>query len=391
MEHIVIKNSHDCCGCRACDDICPKSCIEMINDLEGFAYPVVKTEDCVKCGRCVSVCPILNYGFSNMSNDNTVYAYVSKNRDTVRESSSGGAFSLIMDGINVNYADFVIIGAAFDGLEVKHSAALDRTSAEAFKKSKYIQSNTSGIYKIAKENLTKGKFVLFSGTPCQVAALKNYLGHDYDNLLTVDIVCHGVPNQSCFSEYIIDIEKRYGAKVISAEFRYKRNYDDINPNPRTINLCFNNGEFVNLDITESEFLYAYYTGLIYRPSCETCKFACSHRPGDITLGDYWGIEKVLPDMNSLQGVSLVRFNNEKGKFLIDLFRENGCFIETSWSFACAENYQLSFPTKLHRNRNKFFRLRSRGISFCDNVNICKKPDNLVQKVMRKIRIAFKHN
>lgn len=137
-----------------------------------------------------------------------------------------------MYGVAATFSDFVIIGAAFDGIEVKHSFATDHASSEIFKKSKYIQSNTSEIYKIAKENLMKNKTVLFSGTPCQVAALKNYLGRDYENLITVDIVCHGVPNQNCFLKYVSDMEKRYKGKIIATEFRNKRNLDDIKPNPR---------------------------------------------------------------------------------------------------------------------------------------------------------------
>lgn len=390
MEYIDIKNPYECCGCRACADACHKSCIEMVEDVEGFVYPKINTDLCVKCGKCKSVCPILHDN-KNMSNDQVAYAYVSANNETVMRSSSGGGFSLIMDGVAAAFSDYVIIGAAFDGIEVKHRFATDRASSEIFKKSKYIQSNTSGIYKIAKEYLMQNKTVLFSGTPCQVAALKNFLGRDYKNLITVDIVCHGVPNQNCFLEYVSDMEKRYKEKITAIEFRNKRDFDGIKPNPRTIKLTFDNGYCMDLDIQESEFLYAYYTGLIYRPSCETCKFACSNRPGDITLGDYWGIEKVHPELNSLRGVSLVRFNTEKGKLFIDSFKKNGIFIETEWSFACAENHQLSFPAKPHRNRNKFFRLRSRGVAFCDNVNICKKPDNIFQKISRKINLAFKHD
>lgn len=392
MNCIDIKSPHYCCGCGACADACPKSCIELMNDSEGFVYPKVRTSECISCGKCSSACPILNADKAkNVSRDDIAYAYISQMEETVKSSSSGGAFSLIMEGIASAYSDFVIIGAAFLENKVKHTFTTNLASSEIFKKSKYVQSNANGIYKIAKEKLAQGSMVLFSGTPCQVAALKCYLGRDYENLLTVDIVCHGVPSQTVFEEYLTDMERKNGSKVIGAEFRYKRNIDDIKPNPRTMNLYFENGKCINLDMSDSEFLYAYYTGLIYRPSCESCRFACSDRPGDITLGDYWGIEKKHPNLNSLKGVSLVRFNTEKGKFLIDLFEKTGIFIETEWSFACAENNQLSFPAKPHRNRNKFFRLRSRGVAFCNNVNICKKPDNFLQKVLRKMGTIFKHN
>lgn len=385
MKCVDIKNPGNCCGCSACADACPTSSIDMVSDAEGFIYPKVKIEECISCGKCKSACPILGANQAkNIVKDNIAYAYVSKSNETVRTSSSGGAFSMIMDGIASRYSDFVIIGAAFDGTEVKHLSATDRASAEIFKKSKYIQSNTNGIYKLAKEKLTQKSMVMFSGTPCQIAALKCYLGRDYENLLTVDIVCHGVPSQIVFSEYITEMEQKNGSKVIAVEFRHKRDFDGVKTNPRTINLYFDNGKCMNMDMSQSEFLYAYYTGLIYRPSCAICKFACPSRTGDITLGDYWGIEKIQPSLNSLRGVSLVRFNTQKGNFLIEQFKKNGLFIETEWDFACAENHQLSFPSNPHRNHDKFMRLRKKGTPFIQAVNICKKPDNFFQKVYHKL-------
>lgn len=389
MGCINIQNKCDCCGCGACVDTCPKSCIKMEADEEGFVYPVVDLGSCVSCGKCITACPVIGAEYAkNKMFDDVAYAYVSTDNEVIRSSSSGGAFSLIMDGFAERYDDYVIVGAAFDGLEVRHIAVSDRASAEIFKKSKYIQSNTQSIYRHVKGLLSDNKAVLFSGTPCQVAALKCYLGHDYDNLLTVDIVCHGVPGQVLFEEYLTELESKMQSKVVATEFKYKRGFDGDSTNPRTIRLIFENGDDVNMDISESEYLYAYYTGLIYQPSCETCKFAAPERPGDITLGDYWGIEKMHPQLNSLKGVSLVRFNTPKGKFLVDFFREKGVFIETSWNFACDENFQLRFPVNPHRNRNRFFKLRSKGVSFCDNVNICKKPDNLLQKVFRKFCTLF---
>ncbi len=385
MDCIDIQNKHDCCGCGACADACPKSCIKMDTDTEGFIYPVVNHSQCVTCGKCKTVCPIIDAEKANNEIvDDIAYAYVAPDDETVKSSTSGGAFSLIMDAFFAAYPNSAIVGAAFDKTEVKHIAVNNRASANIFRKSKYVQSQTCGIFQQVKAMLTENKTVLFSGTPCQVAALKRYLGCDYDNLLMVDIVCHGVPSQACFDEYLQELETKKQSKVIAAEFRCKKNFNGDNPNPRTINVFFEKGDCDNMDISESEFLYAYYTGMISRPSCQTCKFANPSRPGDITLGDYWGIEKMHPELNSLKGVSLVRFNTEKGKFLIDYFNQSGKFVDTSWAFACAENHQLSFSAIPHRNRNKFFKLRSKGVSFCENVEKCKKPDTLLRKVIRKI-------
>ncbi len=386
MDCIDILNKYDCCGCRACADVCPKKCINMQTDREGFFYPTVDHSQCVACGRCVSTCPIINHqNAKNLIDDDIAFAYISDDDEIIKSSSSGGAFTLIMDAVSSSENDYAIVGAAFDGLKVRHVAAQDRASADVLKKSKYIQSDTTGIYNKVKELLNKGTTVVFSGTPCQVAALKMFLRRDWANLLTVDIVCHGVPSQTHFDEYLNELEVKNQSKVVGVEFRHKKHFLECKPNPRTINVFFDNGSHINLDISESEFLYAYYTGLIFRPSCENCRYARGARPGDITLGDYWGIEKMYPEMNSLRGVSLVRFNSEKGKFLIDFFKEKGTFTETKWTFACAENHQLSFPFVPHRNRNKFFKLRSKGMKFCDNVLLCKRPDNIIQKVLRRLR------
>ena len=385
MNNIKVINKCNCCGCRACADACPISCIKMREDHEGFFYPIVEEDKCISCGKCKKVCPILRHqDVKYKPIDDIAYAYLSSDVETIKNSSSGGAFSFLMDTIEYIYTDFAIVGAAFDGVKVRHLAVKSRSAANIFKKSKYIQSDTTGIFKEVKNLLKAGTHVLFSGTPCQVAALKLFLEQDYINLFTVDIVCHGVPNQSIFNEYLNELEKKNHTKVESIEFKYKKNFSSCNPNPRTMNVYFDNGKILNMDINESEFLYAYYTGLINRPSCENCKFACSSRCGDITLGDFWGIEKIQTDLNSLKGVSLIRFNSKKSKFLIDLFKKNGTMIETSWNFACLHNNQLCFPAVSHRNRNKFFKLRSSGVGFYENITRCKKPDKIYQKVWRKL-------
>ena len=216
-----------------------------------------------------------------------------------------------------------------------------------------------------------------------VAGLKAFLGKEYEKLLTVDIVCHGVPNQEIFSSYLEELTQKYKSKVQRVEFRIKKELDNGEVNPRTVNVCFENGETVNLDIPHCEYLYGFHTGMYFRPSCETCRFAESNRPADITLGDYWGIEKLYPELQSKKGVSLIRFNTEKGKFILPVLQK-GKLLETSYAFACRENDQLLYPAKPHRNRRKFFRLRRKGIPVSACVNICKKPDNFIQKVYHKL-------
>ncbi|MBR2869447.1 MAG: Coenzyme F420 hydrogenase/dehydrogenase, beta subunit C-terminal domain [Clostridia bacterium] len=389
MPFVSFKDKKECCGCSACADACPVSCIEMVEDSEFFLYPKVDESRCINCEKCLSVCPVKHFDKTeNAINDDDAYAFVSNDTDLIKSSSSGGAFSVIMDAFAGKSDNFTIAGAAFSGTDVVHMCVNNREEAEIFKKSKYVQSFGKTIYKKVKNELENGKQVLFSGTPCMVAALKNYLGKTYDGLTTVDIVCHGVPNQHIFSEYLNELEKINRSKIYSVSFRVKRNFDTEFPNPRTMDVCFENGNKLNMDIEQCEYLYGFHHSLYFRPSCSHCKFSYPKRQGDITLGDYWGIEKINKELQSKKGVSLVRFNTDKGREYLEFLKKSGNVYYTSYSFACDENYQLRKPSQDHRNREKFFKLLRKGYSVIDAVNICKKPDTLPRRIIRKVKKLF---
>ena len=387
MPHITLKNKQNCCGCSACADACPTQCIKMKPDREGFLYPQVSEENCLSCGKCLTVCPIANAERAkNPPYDDEAYAFVASETDLVQASSSGGAFSAIAEGFVARYPDcFFLVGAAFEGTRLCHIITNDLQEAQRLKKSKYLQSDARGIYRAVKERLDAGAAVLFSGTPCMVAALKTFLGKNYEKLLTVDIVCHGVPNQEIFNDYLADLEKKHGARVTSVTFRVKKDFDTERPNSRTAIFTLEGKPALHLDIPGCEYLYGFHTGLFFRPSCETCPFTSTERPGDITLGDFWGIEKRHPEFSSAKGVSLIHFNTEKGKALLTSLGGYGSLTVLPWAFACAENDQLTKPSVPHRNRGKFFRLRSKGHSFTEAAVACKKPDNLVERVLHKLQ------
>ena len=390
MPFVSVKDKKECCGCSACADTCPVNCIEMVEDGEFFFYPKVDESKCINCGRCLSVCPVKHFDKTkNIMNDDDAYAFISNDTDIIKSSSSGGAFSVIMDAFSGKSDSFAIAGAAFEGTDVAHMCVNTREEAEIFKKSKYVQSYGKGIYKRVKDELENGKQVLFSGTPCMVAALKNYLDKPCDGLTTVDIVCHGVPSQYVFSEYLKELEIKNKSTVTAASFKVKKNFDTDFPNPRTMDVYYENGNKFNMDIAQSEYLYGFYHSLFLRPSCSHCKFSCPERQGDITLGDYWGIEKIFKELQSKKGVSLVRFNTDKGKEYLDFFEKSGNVYHTSYSFACDENYQLRKPSQDHRNRGRFFKLLRKGYSVIDAVNICKKPDTLLRKIIRKVQKLFR--
>ncbi len=391
MRHIEIQNGRNCCGCAACADACPRGCITMQEDRHGILYPVVQQDLCVDCGKCVSVCPILHAEErKHVGADDLAYAFAAREDATVFQSSSGGAFSVLADAwFALHGADARIAGAAFDGTHVCHRLTATRAEAASLRKSKYVQSDGRGVYRAVQDALASGKYVMFTGTPCMVAALRGYIGGDHPHLLTIDLVCHGVVSDSELQAYLREFGEAHGSTVKEISFRVKRDFDTERVNPRTMDIRMENGETVNLDMQTSAYLYAFYTSLCYRPSCTACRFACPQRPGDITLGDYWGIEKRFHKWNSLQGVSLVRANTDKGMAAVSALTPAGLLQETSYAFACAENAQLLHPAVPHRNYEKFFRLRQRGASFEETVRICKKPDTLLQKVHRRLKTMAK--
>lgn len=386
MANIKIKNKENCCGCSACVDACSKQCIHMIEDKEGFSYPIIDEKMCIDCGRCVACCPFQNDAkLKNKLDDDISYAFVSNDIELIKSSSSSGAFWVIVENfVTRNKENFCVFGAAFEGIDVKHICAEDVKSATRLKKSKYVQSNTVGIYKSVRSKLEEGKAVLFSGTPCQVAALKAYLFKPYTNLLTVDIVCHGVPSQKTFSDYLNELSTKYSDEVSAVSFRGKNDFYTDKPNSRTVDVTFNKGNTINFDIVHCEYLYGFHTGLYMRPSCYYCKYASSNRPGDITLADYWGIEKKYPELQSNKGVSLVRFNTEKGRSYLEALKSSGIALETSYNFACKENHQLSYPSIPSSKRTDFIKMRRKGVTVTEAVNICKSRDGFAKKVIHKL-------
>lgn len=390
MAHINTYKKEDCCGCFACVDACPKKCITVAEDGEGFRYPVIDKKSCVDCGKCLSVCPFENSKkVKNELDNDESFAFVAKDDELIKSSSSSGAFWVIVEEfITKNQDNFAVFGAAFDGVDVVHMCAEDIETAQRFKKSKYVQSKTDGVFEAVKEKLKNGKSVLFSGTPCQVGALKAFLGQPYEKLLTVDIVCHGVPNQKTFSDYLDDLEKAHEEKVKSVCFRIKKDFDTENPNPRTVDITFESGNVINLDIQHCEYLYGFHAGLYMRPSCYFCRYATPERPADITLADFWGIEKLYPQMQSKKGVSLVRFNTQKGKIYVDALKQQGDITEASYKFACKENHQLLFPSIPSSKRTDFIILRRKRKTVTEAVNICKKPVGIVKKVRHKLESMY---
>lgn len=336
-----------CTGCGACVQRCPKRCISWTQREFGFRYPQIDKDACVNCGQCEKVCPIDKA--LEVSAEQKAYAAVHKDDEVLAKSTSGGAFTAIADAVFAQGG--IVYGAAMlDGMQVKHIRTSGKDDFEGLRSSKYLQSDTGTTYQMVEQDLKQGKTVLYSGTPCQIDGLKNFLGKDYENLYTVDIVCHGVGSQAYFDKYMEFAKERYG-KIKALRFRSKE-YAGWS--------C--GGVVVVVDTSNSEkkipyrdfdnYYYSYFlSGDIYRKCCYSCKYANTKRAGDFSLGDYWGVEALHLPLETENGCSLLLANNERAvKFLemIDDLDKIGTTVEQ----AAHCNKQLNEPSRLPESRKE---------------------------------------
>ncbi len=304
---IQITDKAQCSGCAACANVCPKDCIAMQPDDLGFLYPQVDSSICVNCNRCTKVCPVLNKSTLKADCEERTYAVKNKNHNIRMSSSSGGVFSLLAQKIIAENG--VVFGAKFNGkMEVVHDFAETIEDLADFRGSKYLQSKVGDSYSKAKEFLDSGRPVLFTGTPCQVYGLRNYLGQQYENLLALDIVCHGVPSAAVFEKYILYREEKKGSKAKSMTFRNKangwKNY--------AIVIDFEDGSKYVMPHGKDEMMRVYLSNYAMRLSCHECHFKGKNRASDITLADFWGAKQVVPQLDDDKGLSWVICRSQKG-------------------------------------------------------------------------------
>ena len=327
------NNKSECCACTACVNSCPKSCIKMIQDEEGFAYPEIDKNSCVNCHLCEKVCPVEHPDYSNNDKPD-VYAVLLKDVEERKKSSSGGAFFAIATFVLNNNG--VVIGATMDEMhQVRHIMVESLDELFRLRGSKYVQSELGFIFAQVKDVLTKDKWCYFVGTGCQVAGLKAYLKKDYPKLITSDIVCHGVPSQALFDKHIKYLEDRYHDKVVNYYFRDNESWGGCE-------ICeFKNRKpLKNPSYELSPFLYSFMYGMTFRQSCYNCKFACVPRQGDITLADYWGVKEFFPDIDESHGVSLVLVNTQLGKTVWEIIKNAFEYYSSSISDGAKYNGNL---------------------------------------------------
>lgn len=373
-KYLLYGDKTECNGCTSCIQRCPKKCIDMKEDKEGFLYPEIDKNICINCRFCYSSC-------SNMTKkneyENKVYACINKNESIVNVSSSGGMFTLFAQYILKK--DGIVYGARLnEKLEVEHTRVESIDRLHEIQKSKYSQSSLDNIFKQVEGDLRNGKYVLFTGTPCQCKGLVDFLKKDYELLLVVDIICHAVPSPKVLRKYIYSLEYKFKKAVIDIKFRDKsKGWHYSIPT-----FYFDDGG----TFAGESYANGFHGELINRPSCYKCKFSGEQRFTDITIGDFWGIENLNLDIGQGNGVSLMSVNSEYGNKIFEILKQEINYIEVDRKTAFNMNRKAQIQP--HINREKFFKL----IDDIDSELLLEKciKVNIFQKIRRKLRNMMKH-
>ena len=360
-----------CTGCTACEAVCPKGCISMQGDEYGFLHPVIDAEKCINCGMCEKTCPV-NHPLKN-ENEPKAYAAFIKDEAVRMESSSGGVFTEIAKAVLSDGG--VVFGAAYnEKFEVEHIVVENEAELYKLRGAKYVQSRLNNTFKDVKKYLDEGKCVLFSGTPCQVGGLKAFLKKDYDKLITVDFICHSVPSPLAWSEYV----------------KYRSEIDNGGKLPEKIDLrskktgwsryqysnLFEYGKDKTHEAKSSESLYMklFVGGNICRESCENCKFKGYSRVSDLTLGDFWGIWDIHPEMDDNKGTSALLIQSEKGERVFSRITDKLTAKSVTLEEVSLQNSAILKSTAPNKKRDEAFKLIREGkISECSKLFQGKHP------------------
>lgn len=369
MNNTVLQTPHDkCTGCAACMNCCPADAITMLPDEEGFLCPVVDERKCVDCGKCAAICPALLENVSDpLSGEPDCYAAWSKDDDIRRKSSSGGIFTHL--ATNIIQQGGAVVGARFKNDNLVEHAMIKRVEdIKQFRMSKYVQSEMGYILREVKSVLQSGKPLLFAGTPCQCAGLRAYLERDFDNLYLCDFICHGANSPMVYTYYLQELEKKYGSKVKSICFRDKSS----GWNTFSVHILFENGqEYISIHRSDP-YMVGFLNrklSMFMRESCYQCRFRCVSRPTDITLADFWGIERCLPDIDNSNGISAVMIHSEKGKRLFADCMDDVESIRVKHTDIALRNPSITQSPNEGFDRKEFFRILKSGsyFDFVDNV------------------------
>lgn len=370
----MIEQSEKCVECRACEEICPTSSIHFTN----YGDISINPKTCIKCNLCEKVCQItspLSY-----NKQNKIYAAISRDQEKVIGSSSGGMAYLLyqkvldMGGVvfGVKYSDKNI--PVYDFAETKEELS-------CFSKSKYVFSNVANSYKECKQFCDTGRKVLFVGLPCQIAGLRLYLKKEYDNLITADVLCHGAPHYSIFSNHIKYLEKKRNKEVLEYQFRDKTNSDY---GPYSFSIKYDDGNVETGSALWDAYYNAFLKASILRDACYSCKFACRERVSDITLGDFWNAKETIPELNGTIYVSSLIISSNKGRLLIESCQDRIQLFETNYEDLCRSTHAVVKPPA-NDNKIDVSLLRDFG-EYC---KWARKYENSLPVLLRKLKNKVK--
>lgn len=331
---------NECTGCMACVNACACGGLKIVSDEEGFEHPKTNEMACVNCGLCEKACPVL-HPLATVNPEQQVYACWTNDKQLRAESSSGGLFTELSRVILSEKG--VVFGVAFDkNLTACHVPATTDGELAALRGSKYVQSRIGTAYQAAQDLLDRGRKVLFSGTPCQIAGLRKFVGKNYEGLFTLDLICHGVPSPMVYEKYKLYMEEKLGEKVRTLKFRDKRNswvYFNISINQSDNKKdCKYVGTYF-----EDPYIRGFLRDYFLRPSCYDCKFANLKRLGDITIGDFWGYTGKRKEERNIEelGVSLAIVNTLKGRYLFDAAKDRCAHYPKTMEMALCSNRCLT--------------------------------------------------
>lgn len=359
----VFNTKENCCGCSACYNICPKQAISMQPDDEGFLYPVIDQSLCVDCRKCTEVCPMIQCGNYKSKSIPEFFVARHKSEEVLMKSTSGGAFTAISDLILRQGG--IVYGVDYDqNFRVLHKRTKNEEERNRMRISKYVQSDLTDTFKQVKADLEKQKTVLFTGTPCQIAGLRGFIGNSplTKMLYLCDIVCYGIPSPRVWEDFKDILEKEYGGKLVDVQFRSKTIGWSRKNSKKAFLFRTSNSTSIHCDNRFYQLFFGVKT--IMRPSCEACRYTDIHRPSDITIADYWGIEKYALEWMDSRGVSLIMTNTPKGSELLMKCSNEIAYEKRALEEELAEQPRLREPVKFPKDRNKFWEdYRNFGLAY----------------------------
>lgn len=343
----IICDKEQCFGCCACYNSCPVDAISMVEDDWGNIVPSINQQKCIDCGKCKKVCPAIND--SDFKKPMNTYAAIAKDEYIYTTATSGGIATVMSEYVIENNG--VVYGAAFkeNSLELTHTRVNKIDDLEKLKGSKYVQSNVGFSYQQVKKDLIDGLLVIFIGTPCQTDGLIKYLGKDYGNLITVNLICHGIPANRLLTEHVKSILNTDNLDEFSLSFRGDNGFK----------LCLsqNKKKVYESPFNEDSYFLGFMRKLFYRQCCYSCKYAQKNRVGDFTIGDFWGFNQSKPFViEPKNGLSVILVNTEKGNLFFDKISDKMIYQKRDLEEAVNGNPQLKYPSKKNRSFEKFRKL-----------------------------------